>query len=210
MRVATILAACLVVQTTAGGGTITISGSGTWNNTVSSTSGVSAAGTTWSFSFGVPDPLVTGMTSQVTDASYSLDGKPVSAAITSVEFYGRSEGGMFDMVFAGGVTVALYRRQIVGTDNLLIPGRYQAVVDDDHASGFQGPPYGEGTGTVIVGAAIPEPAPIVDAGIALAALAGLGMTRRRRIAARMLTWDQSRRRTSPRHDNLRHWLCQAK
>jgi hypothetical protein len=202
MRLATILAACLVVQTTAGGGTITISGTGTWDSTVSSSSGLSAPGATWSFSFDVPDPLVTGMTSQVTDSSYSLNGTPIPDTITSVEFYGRSAGGLFDMTVASGGTVAFYGAQIVATDNVLIPGTYPTMVDDDHSGSFLGPPYGEGHGVVIVGTAVPvivgtavpEPATLVDAGIALATLAGLGLPRRRRIAAR----SRSRRRDDGR------------
>jgi MYXO-CTERM domain-containing protein len=194
MRLATILAVCLVVQTTAGGGTIMISGFGTWDGTVSSSSGLTAPGATWSFSLDVPDPLVTGMTSQVTDSSYSLNGTPIHDTITSVEFYGRSAGGLFDMTFASGGTVAFYGAQIVATNHLLIPGTYPAMVDDDHSGSFLGPPYGEGHGTVIVGTAVPEPATRVDAGIALATLAGLGLHRRRRIAAR----SRSRRRDDSR------------
>jgi hypothetical protein len=184
MRLATILAVCLAIQVPASGGTITISGSGTWDSTVSSSSGLSAPGATWSFSFDVPDPLVNKSRMNVTDAWYALNGTPVHDTIASVEFYGFSAGGLFDLTFASGDTVAFYGAQIEETASGLIPRTYSTTLDDDHAGSFVGPPYGEGLGTLIVGAAVPEPSTLVSSGIALACLAGLGLARRRRIAAR--------------------------
>jgi hypothetical protein len=184
MRLATILAVCLAVQVTAHGGTITISGSGTWDSTVASSGGLSAPGATWSFSFDVPDPLVNKSRTDVTDAWYALNGTPVPDIIASVEFYGLSAGGLFDMTFASGGTVAFYGAQIEETASGLIPRTYSTCLDDDHARSFVGPPYGEGCGIVIVGAAVPEPSTLVSSGIALATLAGLGLACRRRIAAR--------------------------
>src|SRR5262249_28476229 len=143
MRLATILAVCLAVQVTANGGTITISGSGTWDSTVASSSGLSAPGATWSFSFGVPDPLGNQSRTDVTDAWYALNGMPVPDTITSVEFYGFSAGGLFDMTFASGGTVAFYGAQIEETASGLIPRTYSTCLDDDHARSFVGPPYGE-------------------------------------------------------------------
>jgi hypothetical protein len=190
MRLATILGVCLAVQTAASGGTITISGSGTWDSTVASSGGLSAPGATWSFSFDVPDPLVNNPTSQVTHASYSLNGTPVPYTITAVDFYsvdfnGRTSGGLFDMHFSNGGIVALYGAQIESTAGSLSPGPFPATIDVDRASTFVGPPTGEGRGSVnVVVTAVPEPATLVDGGIALACLAGLDLARRRRIAAR--------------------------
>jgi hypothetical protein len=195
MRLATILAVGLAVQAAASGGTITISGSGTWDGTVSSSSGLSAPGATWSFSFDVPDPLVNKSRTDVTDAWYALNGTPVHDTIASVEFYGSSAGGLFDMTFASGGTVAFYGAQIEETANGLIPRTYSTTLDDDHARSFLGPPYGEGRGILIVGSggpgpptprgsSVPEPSTLVGSSIALATLAGLGLARRRRIAAR--------------------------
>src|SRR5262249_2072826 len=111
-----------------------------------------------------------------TDAWYALNGTPVHDTITSIVFYGSSAGGLFDMTFASGGTVAFYGAQIEETANDLIPRTYSTCLDDDHASSFLGPPYGEGCGIVRVGAAVPEPSTLVSGGIALATLAALGLT----------------------------------
>ena len=178
MRFAALLAACLAINTMAGASTITISGSGTWDSTISSSTGLSAPNATWSFSFDVPNPLDANSTTMVTNASYSLNGSVVSDTITDIQFYDTNSYGLFDIDFASGDTLALYGAQIYNPTTLAItPGTYAAAIEDNDANTYVGAPGGEGSGTVTVGS-VPEPSSLVNGGVAVAILVGLGLVRR--------------------------------
>jgi len=158
MCFATILTSCLLIQTVAGGATITISASDTWAGSVQSSTGLSAPNATWSVSFEVSSPLQSTEGVSVTNATYSLNGVPVGQSIDSVDFWDTSNGGMFDINFSGfpgaGDQIELFGPQIFDAGNNLIPGTYSATIEDYFADSFVGPPTGEGTGTVLV-AAVP-------------------------------------------------------
>ncbi len=86
-RFVSILTVGILVQSAAIGGTVAISGSGTWNaNTL--VTDVSAPNATWSFSFDVSSPVADTTPEPVTNASYLLNGTPVvSETLTTVTFY---------------------------------------------------------------------------------------------------------------------------
>ena len=187
MRFVTSLLVCVLSQSALYAGSITISGSGTWDSTLVPSSSppdgvsVSEPGASWSFSFVVSSPLDSSLVASTTDASYLLNGAPVSDTFSFVEFYTTSDGGMFDILFDSDNGIELYGPQIFDANNNLIPGSYSIHLDDVFASTYAGPPLGEGSGTVIVGAAsVPEPSSIISSGIALAVLTGLSLARRKR------------------------------
>lgn len=185
LRLASILTVCMLAQTAAGGGTVQISGSGTWGPDAPSTA-LSAPGETWSFSFNATTPVDVqngAATEPVSNPSYSLNGTPVvSETMSSVTFFDSSLAGLFDLEFpvSGSISdeVSLYGAQIFDASGNLIPGSYPAAIDFD---GKAGPPSGSGSGTVIVGASalVPEPSSVIGGGIAVLAVAGLGLVRRR-------------------------------
>ena len=192
-RFVSILTVGILVQSAAIGGTVAISGSGTWNaNTL--VTDVSAPNATWSFSFDVSSPVPTddSTPAAVTNASYSLNGTPVvSETLTTVTFFDSGFNGMFDLNFSiphsTGDTVFLYGAQVFDSSSgNLISGSYSASSDVNLTVG--GPP-GSGSGTVVIGTVttIPEPSSIISGGIAVVALAGLGLVRRRVVAWRNRT-----------------------
>lgn len=187
MRFALMLAVCVLLPTAALGGTVTITGSGTWNSTIVSSTGLSAPDATWSFSIEVASPVDPSLTESVTNASYSLNGTPVSDTILSVSFFpgGAPLYGGLDLNFPNLESLVIAGPQLYDTTTLnLIPGTYNVTIDDVGADTFVGPPDGEGSGTVTITlASIPEPTSLVSGGIALASLAGLELVRRRRSAA---------------------------
>jgi MYXO-CTERM domain-containing protein len=191
-RFVSILTVGILVQSAAIGGTVAISGSGTWNASTLVTD-VSAPDATWSFSFDVNSPVPTddSTPAAVTNASYLLNGTPVvSEALTTVIFFDSGFDGMFDLNFSipgsSGDTVNLYGAQVFDSSGNLIPGSYQANSDVNLTAG---PPSGSGSGTVLIETVttIPEPSSIISGGIAAAALAGLGLVRRRVVACRNRT-----------------------
>lgn len=184
-RFVSILTVGILVQSAAIGGTVAISGSGTWNaNTL--VTDVSAPNATWSFSFDVSSPVADTTPEPVTNASYLLNGTPVvSETLTTVTFYDSGLNGLFDLNFSiphsTGDTVNLYGAQVFDSSGNLIPGSYQANSDVNLTVG---PPSGSGSGTVLIGTVttIPEPSSMISGGIAVVALAGLGLVRRRVVA----------------------------
>jgi hypothetical protein len=190
-RFVSILTVGFLVQSAAIGGTVAISGSGTWNaNTL--VTDVSAPNATWSFSFDVSSPVPTDdkTPAAVTNASYLLNGTPVvSETLTTVIFFDSGSNGMFELIFSiphsTGDTVDLYGAQVFDSSGNLIPGSYPASSDVNLTVG--GPP-GSGSGTVVIEAVIPEPSSIISGGIAVVALAGLGLVRRRVVAWRNRTY----------------------
>ena len=184
MRFVTGLVVCLLSPSVLYGGAITITGSGTWDNTIVSDSGVSAPGASWSFSFVVSSPLDPSLVAATTNSTYSLNGAPVSGTFSFVEFYNASNYGGFDLLFDNGNGIEVYAPQLFDANYNLIPGSYAVTLDDVFASTYVGQPPGEGSGTVSIAAAsVPEPSPIVCAGISLAAATGLALARRKRNAA---------------------------
>jgi hypothetical protein len=189
-RFVSILTVGILVQSAAIGGTVAISGSGTWNaNTL--VTDVSAPDATWSFSFDVSSPVPTddSTPAAVTNASYLLNGTPVvSETLTTVIFFDSGFSGMFELIFSiphsTGDTVDLYGAQVFDSSGNLIPGSYPANSDVNLTVG---PPSGSGSGTVLIETAIPEPTSIISGGIAVAVLAGLGLVRRRVVACRNRT-----------------------
>jgi hypothetical protein len=186
-RFVSVLTVGILVQSAAIGGTVAISGSGTWNaNTL--VTDVSAPNATWSFSFDVSSPVADTTPEPVTNASYLLNGTPVvSEMLTTVTFYDSGLSGGFDLNFSGGDTVSLYGPQVFDSSGNLIPGSYTASSAAVNAAGV--PPPGTGSATFLVGTVttIPEPSSIISGGIAVVALAGLGLVRRRVVAWRNLT-----------------------
>jgi hypothetical protein len=190
-RFVSILTVGILVQSVAIGGTVAISGSGTWNASTLVTD-VSAPNATWSFSFDVSSPVPTddSTPAAVTNASYSLNGTPVvSETLTTVIFFDSGFSGMFELIFSiphsTGDTVDLYGAQVFDSSGNLIPGSYQANSDVNLTVG---PPSGSGSGTVLIEAVIPEPSSIISGGIAVVALAGLGLVRCRVVAWRNRTY----------------------
>ena len=154
----------IMLQMTASGGMIQISGSGTWSATTPTTT-LTAANATWSFTFEVPDPLSGAINpygnyiSTALNAVYELNGLVVNDAITSITYYsgGGPDGGLFDINFASGV-LNLFGDQIYNANLYLIPGEYVASIKDN---------LGSGSGSVIVGVGVPEPSSIVIGGMGL-------------------------------------------
>jgi hypothetical protein len=191
-RFVSILTVGILVQSAAIGGTVAISGSGTWNaNTL--VTDVSAPNATWSFSFDVSSPVPTddSTPAAVINASYLLNGIPVvSETLTTVLFFDSGFDGMFDLNFSIpgsiGDTVNLYGAQVFDSSGNLISGWYQANSDVNLTAG---PPSGSGSGTVLIEpvTTIPEPTSIISGGIAVAVLAGFGLVRRRVVACRNRT-----------------------
>jgi MYXO-CTERM domain-containing protein len=180
-RFVSILTVGILVQSAAIGGTVSISGSGTWDATTTSTP-LSAPGATWSFSLDLSSPVTPVTPEPVTNAAYLLNGTPViSETITSVSFFAGVSFGLFDLNFSGGDVVELYGAQAYDSSGNLIPGSYPATSDVNLTVGA---PPGSGSGSVIIGTAttVPEPSSIISGGIAVVALAGLGLVRRRVVA----------------------------
>src|SRR5262245_54408052 len=126
--VGAVLAVACFTQAGASAGTIQITGSGTWGASAPTTV-YSAPDASWSFSFEVPDPLDANPTSMVTNASYLLNGAPISRTITSVEFYSLSDLGLFNLSFGYVGTVSLYGPQIFDfTTGLLSLGTFTATI----------------------------------------------------------------------------------
>ena len=189
-RFASILTVCMLVETAASGGTVEISGSGTWGSSAplpADSSGLSAPGESWSFSFAlnVTTPIGNDTSLLVSSPSYSLNGTPVtSETINTVQFFGGSVTtppfGLFTLTFTGVPTPELdfYGAQVFDSSGNLIPGSYSAAIDYNAKAGA---PSGFGSGTIIISqtTVIPEPSSIISGGIAVLALAGLGLARRR-------------------------------
>jgi len=180
--VGAVLAIACFTQVGANGGTIQITGSGTWGASAPTTV-YSAPNESWSFSFDVPDPLDANPTSMVTNASYLLDGAPISRTITAVQFYTPSSLGMFNLNFGYVGFVAVFGPQMYNTTNLnLIPGEYVVTTGVN----FQDRVVATGTGNVNVGAnSVPEPSSIVSGSLGLLTALGLALRHggRRRFAA---------------------------
>jgi MYXO-CTERM domain-containing protein len=179
MRLFWFVATALIAQTAARAGIVTVSGSGTWGADAP-VSIYTAPGESWSFSFELPDPLDANPTSTATNFQYFLNGSAVSTTLSSVEFFSPGDGGLFDLNFADGNSLNLYGDQAFSSPGLsLIPGVYSSNID---INAFTGPPDGNGSGTVTITSAVPEPSSIVAGGLGLLALAGLAFRNPRRSA----------------------------
>ncbi len=156
----------------------TISGSGTWGDGAPTTD-ESAPGDTWSFSFVVSDPATDATplgsdaftTEEISDFSFSLDGTPITATLTSVTFYDTTDSGMFDLDLSNGDVVSLYGAQVFNNfppDPTFAGGTYPVQIAMDDASA-------EGTGSVTIMTA-PEPGSLALLGLGMLAI---GLVRKR-------------------------------
>lgn len=140
LRFASILIVCMLAQTAASGGTVEISGSGTWDSTAPSTA-LSAAGKTWSFSFdvNVTTPIENLTTLSVSNPLYLLNGTPVvSETINTVQFFTTAAFGLFNLGFSGGSLpdeLNFYGVQVFDASGNLAPGTYQAAIDINGLAG---------------------------------------------------------------------------
>jgi PEP-CTERM motif len=186
MRFASILTLCLLAQTAARAD-FQITGSGMFGDpSPAPSSPLFAANGTWSFSFDVTSPVPTDDMTAVTvyNATYLLNGSPVAGETpVSATFYDNSLSGLFDLNFPPPDVLNLYGAQIFDSSGNLIPGVYPATIDVGLSQG--GPPANLGSGTVTVTplSVIPEPSTMIIMGVSGAALAGVGVLRRRRTAA---------------------------
>lgn len=145
---------------------ILFSGSGVFGPDISSQWPAALPGASFAFSFGLPNPIASNPTNEVTNSMVSVGGLSVSEPITSVTFYPADFGGGFDLNFPDGV-VSLFLAD-VGSTLTLITGTYSFTLGDPRAP--------EGSGTVTL-TAVPEPATWA---MMLVGFGGLGALLRRR------------------------------
>src|SRR3981081_1800659 len=89
--------AALVTALVASANSFSFTGSGTWDQGTPTTA-YSQAGTTWQFSFSLPESLSSNPTTQVSDFSYLLNGTTVTTSLPGgVLFYSAADGGGFDL-----------------------------------------------------------------------------------------------------------------
>jgi hypothetical protein len=163
---------------TARGGEVTISGSGSWGPNAP-VSAYSAPNASWSFSVDVVNPVDGFPTTSISNAVYDLNGVPVAPAMTSIFFYSAAEGGGIDLNFADNNTVSLYTSNgisVIDSNGGFIFGTYniQIAMNDGDAAGV---------GSVVIGAAVPEPSTLVSLSAGLLCVSAAGIRSRRRLAA---------------------------
>ena len=162
---------------TARGGEVTITGSGTWDDTAMTTP-YSAPNTSWSFSVTVPNPLDANPTTMLSGAEYTLGGSPAGATMTSINFYSAGQGGGLDLNFSDLNTVSLLGAPVIDALLNLLPGSYsmQIAMNDGTAAG---------SGVVVVGSAsVPEPSTLISLSVGLLCVSAAGArSRRGRLAA---------------------------
>ncbi|ODT98150.1 MAG: hypothetical protein ABS79_06380 [Planctomycetes bacterium SCN 63-9] len=180
VRISALCAAvAFLIQSASYGGTVSISGSGTWDANIDSNGIYSAPNAPWSFSFEVESPIDPATrTGAVTNGQYFLNGLLVADPIATVTFFPSNQLGLFDLNFASGVIVSLYGAQAFDEGFNLIAGYYPAQSQD--ISTATGNPN-LGTGFVLV--TVPEPSSFLLSVIAIAAGTGIARHRRRNLAA---------------------------
>jgi hypothetical protein len=162
---------------------VNVSASGTWGAGTPTTN-YSAVGETWSFAFGLPNPVTDAtvdsvlggsVTQQFSNFSYYLNNGLVAttADLTGVELFPSSNLGGFNLIF-GTATVSLYGAQLYnGTAPTLdlSPGSFAAASAINNADAT-----GSGTVNTVNIVSTPEPATGLLLGIGLL---GLLVMRRR-------------------------------
>jgi len=151
---------------------VSFTGSGTWDQSTPTTA-YSAAGTTWQFSFFLPDTLSSNPTTQVTNFSYLLNGVTVTTSLPGgVMFYPVAEGGGFDLYPTINNTsnvsvISLLFPNDVGSHLSIVSGVFQASITlNDGITTSDGLTPGSGSGTVTI-SSTPEPPSIILLGTAL-------------------------------------------
>jgi hypothetical protein len=162
------------IAATARGGEVTITGAGVWGEGTQETP-YSAPGLAWSFSVTVPSPLDANPTSMISNAVYDLNGVAVGTMV-SVTFYNTGDPTGFDLNFADLNTVSLYGPTVIDSNNNVLDGTYsmQIAMNDGPATGM---------GSVVIGAAVPEPSTLVGLSVGLLCVAAAGIRSRLRLAA---------------------------
>jgi hypothetical protein len=186
--------AALVTPMVASANSFSFAGSGTWDQGTPTTA-YSEAGTTWQFSFFLPDTLSSNPTTQVTDFSYSLNGTTVSTSLPGgALFYSVANGGGFDLypTINNGSNVSVLSFLFpddVGSNLKIVGGTFQTGIElNDGITTSDGLTPGSGSGTVtIASAATPEPPSVILLGTAL--LLGAGLIRFRRMPNRLTFMD---------------------
>src|SRR5690242_18682743 len=100
LTLATILSSASPIQPA----TSTITGSGTWDTSTTSTL-INDTGATWSFEFTVADTLGTPdaqgfYPTSISNASFSLNGTSVSETPALAVFFRQIDGGLFELRFS--------------------------------------------------------------------------------------------------------------
>jgi hypothetical protein len=166
----------------AGADVMSITATGRWDE-LAGTTPVSAPGLRWSFSFDAVSPLAPDHTASISHFTFSLDGSPIAASATFVEFFAGSSSGLFDVALAGGDFIELFGHQAFGSGGALIPGLYSATIHlVDLGSGLSA----DGTGQVTIAAdpaAVPEPSSLAALATGGVALGGLRAAKRRRFSS---------------------------
>jgi hypothetical protein len=166
--------AALVTAPVARANSFSFTGSGTWDQGTPTTA-YSQAGTTWQFSFSLPESLSSNPTTQVSDFFYLLNGTTVTASLPGgVLFYSVADGGGFDLYptinNASNVSVLSFLfPNDVGSNFKIVSGIFQAGIElNDGSTTVDGLTPGSGSGTVtIASATTPEPPSIILLGTAL-------------------------------------------
>ena len=166
--------AALVTAPVASANSFSFTGSGTWDQGTPTTA-YSQAGTTWQFSFSLPESLSSNPTTQVSDFSYLLNGTTVTTSLPGgVLFYSVADGGGFDLYptinNASNVSVLSFLfPNDVGSNFKIVSGIFQASIElNDGITTVDGLTPGSGSGTVtIASATTPEPPSIILLGTAL-------------------------------------------
>ena len=166
--------AALVTAPVASANSFSFTGSGTWDQGTPTTA-YSQAGTTWQFSFSLPESLSSNPTTQVSDFSYLLNGTTVTASLPGgVLFYSVADGGGFDLYptinNASNVSVLSFLfPNDVGSNLNIVSGIFPTSIElNDGITTVDGLSPGSGSGTVtIASATTPEPPSIILLGTAL-------------------------------------------
>jgi hypothetical protein len=170
--------AALVTSPVASASSFSFTGSGTWDQGTPTTA-YSEAGTTWQFSFSLPDTLSSNPTTQVADFSYALNGTTVATSLPGgVLFYSVADGGGFDLyptvnnTSDVGVISFLFPND-VGSNLNISGGTFQTSIElNDGITAADGLTPGSGSGTVTI-TSTPEPPSIILLGTAFLLSGGL-------------------------------------
>lgn len=167
-------ALALALVATSANAAVLIQGTGLWGAGTPTTS-YSKAGTSYQFSFELPNPFGSSTTTAISDFFYSFGKTTVSTIPTSVTFYDDASSGMFDLNFLG-TSLSFYGADI-GSTGKITTGTFGSIYNV--TAGLNG---GAATGTgniatTTVGA-VPEPSTWAMMIIGFGAL-GMAMRRRR-------------------------------